>query len=146
MTRTVSMDGIWRAAGNIRGGVAIVEYCSSPEGRWRLTTAADAGLVPVTAVSEKLLELVGRPALESLATRQFCGRVVKAVLAEEGFVVAQTGIRVPHDPIFAAGSIYKRRTTTPLSAADESIMQRFVDCLAPDELRWIADYAQDKLK
>lgn len=123
---------------------AIYEYLSSPEGRSRLKEAADRGSLPLTVVSNKLVEIVGRDSLSTMATKQFCGLAASAILAEEGYEVDQGGVRARGDSIFSTGSVYKRRQPMPTGTNDNDLLRRFLDALTADEIGWALEYLRSK--
>ena len=100
------LTSLRRSASALAAGDQIVDYLTSADGRAKLIKAAKQGGIPATAVSEPLLRLLGAK-MENLLHRQFAGRVIRAVLAEEGYEVAESGVRVPKDKVFSTASTYK---------------------------------------
>jgi len=85
----------------------------------------------VTAVSSALKTLVGATDAMLAPVKQFTGLCVRAVLEEEGFELAETGVRLSNDPVFRTGSVYRRN-----SASDsKDLLARFVESLSDDEAR-----------
>jgi hypothetical protein len=127
------MDKVRRMSAGVQGGERILEYLKSPAGLEKLVAAAERGTVPVAAISQDLLRLVGRPALDSTATRQFIGLACRALLQEEHFVVARTGVKVRRDPVFTAGAVYMR-APAPRSQTSP-LLARLLDALSVAEAR-----------
>lgn len=75
--------------------------------RERLVKAAKLGVPPVSAISNDLLERF-MPQIKLLIVKQFVGLCIKAVLAEEGFEVSQTRVRVYKDKLFTTASTYEQ--------------------------------------
>jgi hypothetical protein len=65
--------------------------------------------------------------------KQFAGLCVRAVLEEEGFEVAETGVRVSNDPIFRTGSTYQR--VKAQKSASSSLLVRLIGALTEEEAR-----------
>jgi hypothetical protein len=123
-----------------------MEFLGRPDTRERLVRAADAGDPPVAAISEELRAQFGLDA-KVLPVRQFVGLAVKGILAEEGFSVAETGVRIPGDPVFTTGATYSRQEP---QAADEATdwVRRVVEIMDANEaayaLRLLEARAQRK--
>src|SRR4051812_11877866 len=75
--------------------------------RSAIIEAAAKGVPPVSAVSHSLKRLFP-VVMQTAPARQFVGIAVKALLLHEGFEVHQSGVRLPRDPVFTTGSIYRR--------------------------------------
>ena len=93
-----------RSAHTIVRGGEILDMVCSDAARKRLVEVAVCGEPPVTAISEALIKLLGKGAARAVPVRSFVGLCVRAALDEDGFEVAETGVRVPEDPIFRTGS------------------------------------------
>lgn len=119
------------------------------DARPALVAAADAGHVPVTAVSAELVARFGTEAFEPPIMRQFIGIAVSAVLAEEGFVLARTGVRLRGDPLFGAGALFER-TGEALAVRrkdlTDQLLVRLLDALTLDELRLAEQHIQNRLR
>jgi hypothetical protein len=105
----------------------------SPTNRKQLVEAALSGKPPVTAISDKLLALMGKDA-KALPVKSHAGLCVRAALELEGFHVEQTGVRIPKDPVFRTGSVYSNKTSR--TASDP--ITRFVNVLTDDEAKHVA--------
>lgn len=123
---------------------AIYEYLNSTEGRTRLKEAADRGNLPLAVVSARLIEIVGRDSLSSMATKQFCGLATSAILAEEGYEVERKGIRASSGSVFSTGSTYKRRPSMPTDSNDNALLRRLLDTLTSNEIGWAIEYLRSK--
>jgi len=97
-----------RSARAVLHGPQILEFVKEPKTRRLLVAAAESGVPPVTAVSGRLLQLIPEKDAKLMPLKQFTGLCVRAVLEEEGFEVAETGVRVSNDPVFRTGSTYRR--------------------------------------
>lgn len=74
-----------------------------------LIRAAERGVPPVSALSDAL---DGIEHASDLPVRQFVGMAVRALLEENGFEVALSGVRLKNDKVFRTGSVYKEKDTT----------------------------------
>jgi hypothetical protein len=118
----------------VRYGTDILEFVQEPKTRRLLVAAAESGAPAVTAISGKLQELVGPKYANLAPIKQFTGLCVRAVLEEEGFEVAQTGVRLSNDPVFRTASVYKR--TLAIGNSDETeLLERFIASLNDAEAR-----------
>src|SRR5690348_7237405 len=97
-----------RLSSTVPCGRTLLEFISSTEARNLLAEAAERSEPSIGAISKKLLALVGRDILKQTLVKQFCGLATRAVLAEEGFVPMQLGVRLRADPVFTAGTVYGR--------------------------------------
>jgi hypothetical protein len=132
MSRT--MQRARRSARAVRYGTEILEFVQEPKTRRLLVAAAESGAPAVTAISGKLQELVGPKYANLAPIKQFTGLCVRAVLEEEGFEVAQTGVRLSNDPVFRTASVYKR--TIAIGNSDETeLLERFIASLNDAEAR-----------
>ena len=118
----------------MRYGTEILEFVQETKARRLLVAAAESGAPAVTAISGKLQELVGPKYANLAPIKQFTGLCVRAVLEEEGFEVAQTGVRLSNDPVFRTASVYKR--TIAIGNSDETeLLERFIASLNDAEAR-----------
>ena len=129
MSRT--MQRARRSARAVLHGPEILELLQEAKIRRLLVAAADSGAPPVTAISGKLLELVGPKDAKLAPVKQFTGMCVRAVLEEEGFDLADTGVRLSNDPVFRTGAVYRRQSAS--NSAD--LLSRFVESLMDEEAR-----------
>jgi hypothetical protein len=130
MSRT--MRRAQRSARAVLWGKEILKFIQEPRTRRKLAAAAESGSPPVTAISSKLLELVGPTDAKLTPVKQFTGLCVRAVLEEDGFELADTGVRLSKDPVFRTGSVYSRKKNA--SGATE-LLARFVASLTDEEAR-----------
>ena len=128
-----AMRRVIRSARALHDGPRILELIQQPRTRERLIAAAASGAPPVTAISGRLMEVVGARNAKLSPVKQFTGLCIRAVLEEEGFQVAAKGVRVSNDPVFQTGSTYERapieKTTKP------TFWERFAESLTPDEAK-----------
>jgi hypothetical protein len=110
-----------------------LELIQDPEIRRLLVDAAETGAPPVTAISGELLERIPTKDAKLMPLKQFAGLCVRAVLEEEGFEVAETGVRVSNDPIFRTGSTYQRVKAE--KSASSSLLVRLIGILTDDEAK-----------
>lgn len=129
-------------AGSVPAGQQILDLLRSPNVRRSLVEAAERGVPPVSAASEGLLKTVGLAVMRERVAKQFVGLVVRSVLNEEGFVLDRSGVRLRADPIFEAGSVYRRRIESS-PTEEQPLLQRFADGLNANERRWLKQYLQD---
>jgi hypothetical protein len=106
--QTKAMRRAARSARAVLHGPEILELVQEPKTRRALVAAAESGVPPVTAISGKLVKFIPTKDAKLLPLKQFTGLCVRAVLEEEGFEVADTGVRVSNDQIFRTGSTYRR--------------------------------------
>lgn len=138
------MKHVLRMATGIPFGKIILDYIRGPEARKLLCEAAETGRPPIGAISQRLRELVKADVLEQMLVKQFCGRAIRAVLAEEGFVPDQLGVRVRRDPVFATGTAYVRRVEEGPKTID-TLLKRTLDTLSFEEMRWAASYLAQRI-
>ena len=129
MSRT--MRRARRSARAVLHGTEILEFVQEPETRRLLIAAAESGAPAVTAISGMLQELVGPKDAKYAPVKQFTGLCVRAVLEEEGFEVAEVGVRLSKDPVFRTGSVYRRQSDSDST----DLLVRFVESLTDDEAR-----------
>ena len=132
MSRT--MQRARRSARAVLRGTEILELVRKPRTRRLLIAAAESGAPPVTAISSKLRELVGAEDAKLAPVKQFTGLCVRAVLEEEGFELAQTGVRLSNDPVFRTASVYKRTIATG-NSDETQLLERFIASLNDAEAR-----------
>jgi hypothetical protein len=128
------MQRAQRSTRAVLHGAEILKFVQQAKTRRLLIAAAESGAPPVTAISGKLQELVGPIDAKLHPVRQFTGLCVRAVLEEEGFEVAQTGVRLSNDPVFRTASVYKRTIATGNSDETE-LLERFIASLNDAEAR-----------
>jgi hypothetical protein len=119
-----------RSARAVMHGGRILDFVRQNKTRLLLVAAAESGAPPVTAISEQLVKLIGIRDAKLQPVKQFVGVCVRAVLEEEGFNVAEKGVRVSGDPVFRTGSTYERAADEP---AESSFLARFVANLTDSE-------------
>ena len=130
---TRAMRRARRSAGALKYGPEVLELIQEPKTRRLLVDAAERGAPPVTAISDKLLQVIPAKELKLMPLKQFAGLCVRAVLEEEGFEVAEAGVRVSNDPIFRTGSTYQR--VKAQKSASSSLLERLIGALTEDEAR-----------
>jgi hypothetical protein len=123
-----------RSAAAVRRGPEILEFLLSDEARKALKGAAEKGEPPVTAVSDVLLKRF-RKDMEFPPVRQFAGLVIRAVLEEEGFRVAQSGVRISRDEIFRTGAVYEPISDERTAGPMESLVAFLTEKLSDSEIR-----------
>jgi hypothetical protein len=127
MSRT--MQRARRSARAVKRGPEILAFVQAPKSRQLLVAAAGTGAPPVTAISGKLQALIGPEFAKLTPIRQFTGLCVRAVLEEEGFEVAEVGVRLSNDAVFRTGAVYRRQ-----SASDSrDLLSRFCENLTDEE-------------
>lgn len=132
MSRT--MQRARRSARAVLHGTEILEFVQEPKTRRMLIATAELGAPAVTAISAKLQELIGPKDAKLAPVKQFTGLCVRAVLEEEGFELAETGVRLSNDPVFRTASVYKRTLAPDKSGAME-LLERFIASLNDAEAR-----------
>jgi hypothetical protein len=120
-----------RSARAVVHGAQILQMIQQPKVRRTLVAAAESGVPPVTAISGKIPETIPARDAKLPPVRQFIGLCVRAVLEEEGFEVAEAGVRVSNDPIFRTGSTYRRMQADSKAISD--LLTRFVESLTDQE-------------
>jgi len=116
----------------------------TPNVRARVVTVAKSGAPPVTAISDDLIKLVGPVDAKLLPIRQFAGRCVRAVLEEEGFEVAETGVRLSNDPVFRTAAVYRQISGTENTAPTE-LLVRIAKALTDSEVRQLLRLLKQRL-
>ena len=128
---------VQRSADAIEGGAELLAFIRSR--KVALVSAAREGRAPVGAISEELM--AGFPTLVRATTvRQFIGTAVKSVLDSAGYEVAQSGVRLPRDPVFTTGSLYRKRPvgkTATIEGRTEDLFSRLVESLRTSERRML---------
>jgi hypothetical protein len=132
MSRT--MQRARRSARAVLHGTEILKFVQEPKTRRLLIAAAESGAPAVTAISGKLQELVGPEDAKLHPVRQFTGLCIRAVLEEDGFELADAGVRLSKDPVFRTGAVYKRTIATGNSHETE-LLERFIRSLNDAEAR-----------
>ena len=131
-----------RMSRSVRHGPEILEFMLKKADV--IKDAAKQGIPPVTAVSHFLVEEFGLETFESMLAKQYCGLIVRAILEPDGYVAVKAGVRVRNDPVFASGAVYeKRREGAPTDPGQ--LLGRILDSLSVEEMRWAAQYLQNKL-
>ena len=120
-----------RSARAVLHGTEILEFVQELKTRRLLIAAAESGVPAVTAISGELRELVGPKDAKLAPVKQFAGLCVRAVLEQEGFEVADAGVRLSNDPMFRTGSVYRRRSDSDST----DLLVRFIESLTDDEAR-----------
>ena len=129
-----SMMRARRSAAAVRCGQEILELLLSEGARRALKGAAERGDPPVAAVSDMLLKRFGED-MELPPVRQFAGLVIRAVLEEEEFRVAESGVRISRDPIFRTGAVYEPVSDEKKTGSLESLVAFLTETLSDLEIR-----------
>ena len=141
-----SMQRAERAARSVPKGQEILNFLREDKTRRTLTAAAAAGDPPVAAISRGLVERVGPKDVKSAQVKQFTGLSVRAVLEEEGFEVARTGVWLGDDPVFSTGAVYRKVTHQKTSAGGSDLLDRLSRSLNDDEAHRLFDILRKRLK
>jgi hypothetical protein len=118
-------------------GSAILEWLHEPEQRAALVSAAGQGLPSVAGITSAFVAKFGKGAGKTMVLRQFVGRAVKIIMDEEGYVPADTGVKLPGDPVFSTGTCYRKRGEFLPAAGATPLLDRIVAVLSPDELSYL---------
>jgi hypothetical protein len=116
MLKSRAMTRAFRTASAVRNGAEILDFISSPKIRALLVTQAERGSPPVGAISAQLLRRFPRE-VKLAPVKQFIGMCVRAVLEEEGYRVAEKGVRLT-DNLFRTGSVYEPLATQSVKTDD----------------------------
>jgi hypothetical protein len=133
-----------RAARALHRGDEILAFVGQREVRASLVAAAKAGVPPVASISEELKAKIGEE-VTSLPVRSFVGICVRAILEEEGFEVAEKGVRISGDPVFRTGSVY--RPVNAVAAYPEGnikILKAVLDALDDAEVNFAMSYLRKR--
>lgn len=141
ISRTVRAE---RAAKRAPKGPQIWEFLGSAEGRRALVKAAEDGQPPVGAVSAQLIEIAGLNALDTTKMKQFVGMCVRAIMEEEGYELADTGVWLGNDPLFSTGATYRKASGTTVDNASE-FFERFVAALTEAEAKQLSTLLSRRL-
>ncbi len=120
-----------RSARAVIHGDRILAFVLEMKTRKLLVAAAKSGAPPVTALSKDLLKLIGAQDAKLTPVKQFVGLCVRAALQEEGFEVAETGVRVSNDPVFRTGATYQPIQSTKLTSS--ALLARIIENLTDEE-------------
>ena len=142
ISRTVRAE---RAAKRMPNGEQIWEFLGGPSGRTALVDAAEKGQPPVGAISAQLIEIAGLKALDDTKMKQFVGMCVRAIMEEEGYALADTGVWLGNDPLFSTGATY-RRASKPGSGTAADFLERFVAALTMAEAEELSALLSRRLK
>ena len=129
-----SMQRVERSARAVLHGAEILQFVKTPRIRAKLVAVAETGAPPVTAISSELINLVGGVDAKLTPIKQFTGRCVRAVLEEEGFSLAEAGVRLSKDPVFRTGSVYERASSLEKKGTTE-LLVRFITSLTDAEAK-----------
>jgi len=138
------LQRVQRSARAVLRGEEILEWVKTTKVRARLVAVAATGAPAVTAISNDLIKLIGKKDAKLLPIKQFAGRCVRAVLEQEGFELAEKGVRLSNDPLFRTASVYRRRTIATENAPTE-LLVRFIQTLTDDEVRQAFDLLKQRL-
>ncbi|MFC5357099.1 hypothetical protein [Azospirillum himalayense] len=137
---------IRRAAKTLKDGQPIWEFLKEPDTRDLLIQGAEEGEPSVAYISSELLARFGTQVKE-MPVRQFVGMAVKAVMAEAGYRVAETGVRIPEDPVFKSGAVYEKveEEEEEEAADDADILTAMLGGLDAKQLRRLIELAEEAL-
>ena len=142
-----AMTRAQRAARAVSDGPSILQFIASDEVRPLLVKSATDQQPPVTAISKLLLEKFDGTKIKLLPVRSFVGLCVKAVLEIEGFEVAETGIRVPNDPLFRTGAVYRlagKKATEGQMSAESDILRAVAQTVTEQQAQSIIAMLQTR--
>jgi hypothetical protein len=139
-----SMRRAIRSAPAVIHGHEILAFTGRQKVRQKLIAAAKAGVPPVTAISPELAALVGPKDVKLPPVKQFAGLCVRAILEEEGFQLADKGVRISKDPVFRTGSTYVRVNDD--RAAGRTLLARFVQVLSDEEARELLQLLSNRIQ
>lgn len=133
-----------RGAKSIVGGDELLKVLTSGPCIIALEQGVKEEVPPVSKISQMLVEKFPdkSPDLKALPVRQFIGSTVRAILSERGYLVDESGVRIPNDPIFKSGSTYRK---TDDEEEEDDLLKRFVEMLSPDELQRLSDLVKAAL-
>jgi hypothetical protein len=131
-----SMQRVERSARAVLHGADILQFVRTPKVRARLIAVAETGAPPVTAISLELINLVGEVDAKLAPIKQFTGRCVRAVLEEEGFEIAEAGVRLSKDPLFRTASVYQR-AAAPEKTGAAPLLVRLIETLTDAEAKQV---------
>jgi len=117
-----------RAARTVKRGVEMLDRLRQPDAIDLLKEAVRNEMPPVSAVSSLLLNEFG-PGVKEYPVRKVLGLCVRAVLNDEGYQVAQSGVRLHDDPVFSTGSTYEKMPDQPEDAVAEDDDDDLVELL-----------------
>jgi hypothetical protein len=128
--RSKSMIRVERAAAAIPDGPAILE--SVKAARPELIAAAKQGRPPVAGISQMLLDKFGSE-VRALRVKQLVGLASRAILEEAGFELTHSGVRIPGDPLFTTGSVYRLRADNQDAQQLDDALERMLMALTPSQ-------------
>lgn len=97
----------------------------------KMEDAVRTAMPPLSHISVHLKQDFPEVDFGSLRIRQFIGCAVREAMQDMGYVVEDSGVRIPRDPIFKSGSTYRKA----ISGEAEDILLRIVSILTPMELK-----------
>jgi len=112
-----------------------------------MRAASDRGRPAVAAVSAELAARFGAAA-RSRAFRQLVGQIIAQLMRAEGYQLADVGVRLARDPLFATGARYARPEGAAAAAAPATVelLRRLVGTLSQAELRALVALAQARIR
>ncbi|ESZ27383.1 hypothetical protein X734_12625 [Mesorhizobium sp. L2C084A000] len=143
LTPKAQMRKARRASKSIVGGDALLEFLQREDVLELLKEGIVEEVPPVSKISDLLMEELGEEVdLKALPVRQYIGYVVKAVLADDGYRVMETGVRIEGDQIFRSGSTYE---AVEHETSDGDLLTRFIATLDRDELERARELVEEAL-
>ncbi len=136
-----------RSARAIVGGQKILDHLLKDDNKRRLIEAANEGVPPVSRISATLVKVAeaGGIDLKAMSVRQFIGMIVRAILEDEGYSIAEKGVRLAHDPVFTSGSVYQKRSVAG-DGKQGTILERLLASLTDFEAEQALAVLQDRVQ
>lgn len=140
------MKSIKRAAVNIKGGQEILDLLTSEVAVITMKDAVKMGYPPIGEFTSSLERIDAD--FHSIATKQFIGKAVRAIMDFHGYEVDENGVRIVGHPYFKSGTTYRKSTSIdPILAiptASAGLLERFVEALRPHEVSYLKQLLQRK--
>jgi hypothetical protein len=121
-------------------GRDILDWLDQLAQRAALVRAAEDGLPSVAGISEAFVARFGKDAGKTMILRQFVGRAVRQIMAEEGFTPVDTGVKLPGDAVFSSGTRYMRSDDARDNPALTGLLPRLLAVLSASELRQVEEF------
>jgi hypothetical protein len=124
--------------------LTMLDFIRSEAAIAALIAASERGMPAVTGISEQLRTRISEKSLRAASVKQFVGLAVRAVLRAEGYEPDKVGVRVRHDPLFQAGTVYAK-AAMPAPTSDRDLIERILASLSADEIRAAIPFLQSRL-
>ena len=114
-----------RSAQRVKDGPEILAVVRSEEARDAMIEAARNDIPSVSGISPILLDRFDDDVVMNVPTRALIGLCVRAVMAEEGYDIAERGVRTDpaQDKVFTTGTVYEKVEVEP----EEEVETEFED-------------------